>query len=47
MALPFAFLWTETQKQTMKRDREILDEDSTKPRLIAMQKEMQKQVTQM
>ncbi|MGZ3608681.1 MAG: O-antigen ligase family protein [Ktedonobacteraceae bacterium] len=45
MALPFAFLWPEAQKQTMKRDGEILDEDATKPRLIAMQKEIQKQVT--
>jgi len=45
MALPFALLWSETQKQPSKRDQAILDEDSTKPRLIAMQKETQKQVT--
>ena len=45
MALPFAFLWSEAQKQPSERDREILDEDSTKPRLIALQKEIQKQVT--
>ena len=45
MALPFALLWSETQKHSSKRDQEILDEDSTKPRMVALQKETQKQVT--
>ena len=45
MSLPFAFLWAQAQKQNMEGDGEVLDEDSTKPRLIAMQKEPQKQVT--
>lgn len=45
MALPFASLWSETQKQPSKIDQEILDEDATEPRMVALITETQKQVT--
>jgi putative peptidoglycan lipid II flippase len=45
MTLPFALCWSKTQKQQSKTDKEILDEESTEPRMVALQPETQRQVS--
>jgi len=45
MTLPFALCWSKTQKQQSKTDQEILDEESTEPRMVVLQPETHKQVS--
>ncbi len=45
MSLPFALCWSKSQKQSSRTDRDFLDEESTVPRVGALQLEKQEQVS--